>query len=188
MHDLLPLTALGGTDPALMQVGSVTLRENPDVALASVAARHGKQTLCRAALAKMLGEDAPGPRRASLGSPFDAIWIGPDQWMICAPYATHEDLAATIKARLRQNASVTEQSDAWVCLELVGADTDAVMERVCNLDIAGFGPGDATRTTIDHLGCLVIRRGGDDGLRIFGPRSSAGSLWHTIETAMRSAL
>ena len=190
MHDLQPFNALGGRVPHRADIGTVTLCEMPNVALASVTARCGTEAACKEALSKWLGADVPGPGKATLGTPYDALWLGPDQWMICAPFDTHEDLAERFKSDLGQSASVTEQSDAWVCLDLIGPSSgaDAVMERLCALDIRTMGLGDATRTTIDHLGCLVVRRAPIDGLRIIGPRSSAGSLFHSIKTAMRSAL
>ena len=39
VHDLKPITALGGTTAQVDVVAGVTLRENPGLALASVAAR-----------------------------------------------------------------------------------------------------------------------------------------------------
>lgn len=188
MHDLQPFNALGGRVPLRADIGTVTLHETPNVALASVAARLGQETACNTVLRDLLGTDLPGPGKAALGDSFDALWTGPDQWMICAPYATHEDLADIVKTRLGPSASVTEQSDAWVCLDLIGPGVNAVMERLCNLDIHMMEMGDATRTTIDHLGCLVVRRTPMNGFRILGPRSSAESLFHAIRIAMRSAL
>lgn len=188
MHDLQPFNALGGRVPQRADIGTVTLREMPNLALASVAARMGHDTTCEAKLTDLLGTASPGPGRATLGHPFDALWLGPDQWMISAPHDTHEDLADHLKSTFGPSASVTEQSDAWVCLDLIGPGADAVLERLCNLDIRQMDQGHANRTTIDHLGCLVVRRATIDGLRILGPRSSAASLFHAIETAMRSAL
>lgn len=188
MHDLQPFNALGGNVPLRADIGTVTLRETPNVALASVAARLGHESACITGLNKLIGSDLPGPGKATLGTPFDAIWVSPDQWMISAPYDTHEDLADRLKATLLDHASVTEQSDAWVCLDLVGPDTDPVMELLCNLDIRAMAIGDAARTVIHHLGCFVIRMEPEKGLRIQGPRASAGSLHHAIKTAMTSAL
>lgn len=188
MHDLQPFNALGGRVPERADIGTVTLREMPDVALASVSARMGHEAACDSKLTELLGAAPPGPGQATLGDPFDALWLGTDQWMISAAYDTHEDLADQLKNTLGPNASVTEQSDAWVCLDLIGPGADAVMERLCNLDIRQMDRGHASRTTIDHLGCLVMRRATIDGLRIIGPRSSAASLFHAIKTAMHSAL
>jgi len=108
--------------------------------------------------------------------------------MLGADIATHEDIAAKLKAALKDTASVTEQTDAWCCFDLSGKGIAAVMELLCPINMRALASGDATRTTIHHLGCFVICGDPDGFLRILGPRASAGSLHHAILTAMRSAL
>lgn len=188
MHSLTAITALGGNTPRVDKVGSATLSENPHLALASVAARVGQEAACRTHLVALLGSDAPGPGQALLHVPEAAFWTGPDQWMIAAPFASHEDLATRLTARFGNTASITEQTDAWACFDLHGDGTEDVMELLCAINIHAMQPAQATRTVIHHLGCFVIRLAPEDGLRILGPRASAGSLHHAILTAMTSAL
>jgi len=188
VHDLAPLTALGGTKPRADAHGGVTLTENPCLALASVAARRGHEPACRTHMDDLLEGPAPGPGTFRLHDPEEAFWMGPDQWMVAAPYASHEDLADRLKARFSATASITEQSDAWVCFDLHGEGLEAVMELCCNIDIAAMKPGDATRTAIHHLGSFVLRRDPASHLRILGPRASAQSLHHALLTAMQAAL
>ncbi|WP_299686018.1 sarcosine oxidase subunit gamma [uncultured Tateyamaria sp.] len=186
MHDLIPITALGGTTAHVDTIGDTTLTELPDIALASVAARAGQETACGAKLRDMLGADAPAAGKAVFGDPFSALWIGPDQWMISADFATHEDIAAQVSSRFGRCASVTEQTDAWVCFDLSGAGVNAVLELLCNINLLQFAAGDSTRTSIHHLGCLVTCIEPDRLVRIMGPRASAGSLHHAVTTAMTS--
>lgn len=188
VHNLSPITALGGTAPRIDTVAKLTLSENPDIALASVTARADHTTACRAHLNALLGSDAPAPGKACLHDPELAFWTGPDQWMIAAPFETHEDLAARLKAQFGVAASITEQTDAWACFDLRGDGIDPVMELLCAINIRAMQTGDAARTVIHHLGCFVIRMAPAGDLRILGPRASAGSLHHAILTAMTSAL
>ena len=188
MHDLTPITALGGTAPRVDTVADVTLTEVPDVALASVAARLGKETACARNLETLLGAAAPAPGRATTGKDYAALWMGPDQWMLSADFRTHEDIAALVKSTLTDTASVTEQTDAWTCFDLTGPRINAVLELLCNIDLTQCGTGDATRTSIHHLGCFVTCTDAGQSVRIFGPRASAGSLHHAITTAMAAAL
>lgn len=185
MHDLTPIAPLGGTAPREDVVGTLTLTERPDVALASVAARLGREAEVRGHLTDLLGR-APGPGEAVQGDPETGFWTGPDQWMVDAPHDTHEDLADRLEARMGEAASVTEQTDAWACLDLRGEAMEEAMARLCALDLPSMAPGTAQRTTIHHVGCFVIRRDPPDGTRIVGPRASAGSLHHAILGAMRS--
>ena len=186
MHNLAPLTALGAAAPRTDTFGPVTLREEPDWALASVTARKDQANVCQTALARLLGVDAPGIAQHVSGADHSAFWIGPASWMIAAPYDRHPDLARKAKAALGDAASVTDQSGAWVRLDMSGDGVVQVMERLCNLDMGIMTPGQARRTVIDHLGCYAIRHA--QGITLYGPRSGAQSLHHAVITAMRSAL
>lgn len=188
MHDLVAITALGGTEPRVDRVGPVTLSENPGWALASVAARLGQEKPCVAGLKKTLGAAVPGPGEAVSGDVLSAFWTGPDQWMIEAPHDSHEDLAAQLKTALGAAASVTEQTDGWCRFDMAGDGVVAVFERLCNVNVATMPSATATRTAIEHLGCFLICRDAARHLSVIGPRSSAGSLHHALMTAMRSAL
>jgi len=186
VHDLAPLSALGATTPRTDTIGPLSLAEAPDWALASLTARQGQAAACRAALAKLTGAEAPGIAGAAQGDVIGAFWIGPDAWMIEAPYTTHSDLAQRAADAAGQAASITDQSDAWVRFDLAGKGITRVMERLCNLDLERLRPGQARRSAIEHLSCFVIPR--DDMLTLYGPRSGAQSLHHALMTAARSAL
>lgn len=179
-HRLQPLPALGHAADA---VGPVTIAESTDWALASVAARRGREADLRARAA--IGLPLPGPGQHATGTPFSAFWVSPEMWLVEAPHASHEDIVAHLKPHLGDAASLTEQTDAWVRLDLAGP-LQPLLERLCNLDLARFPPGSATRTIIEHLGVYAIRRS-EDHMTLLGPRSSAGSLHHALLAAARSA-
>jgi sarcosine oxidase subunit gamma len=177
---------LGGTEPRTDTIGTVTITEVPDLALASVAARLGREAACVKALRRIIGADLPEPGKAVLASPLAAVWMGPDQWMIGALFDTHEDLAARLKASLKDAASVTEQSDGWVCFDVTGADVVPMFERLCAAPVRRLQAGDAQRTTIHQMGCFVICGAAGAHLRVLGPRSSANSLHHALVQAAKS--
>ncbi|MEP4246572.1 sarcosine oxidase subunit gamma [Tateyamaria sp.] len=185
MHDLQPVTALGGSEPRVDRFDHVTIAENDGVALASVAARRGYEKKCHATLKNVLGA-VPAPGRAVLHDPEAGFWMGPDQWMIGAPKTTHDLLADDLKQRFGDTASVTEQTGAWVCFDLTGSGMADVVERLCAVPIRKLQAGDAQRTVIHQLGCFVIRRVDEHHLRILGPRASAATLHHALLTAAQS--
>ncbi|MDA7424892.1 sarcosine oxidase subunit gamma [Thalassococcus lentus] len=187
MSDFRPLTPLGAHEPRTDTHGPVTLTEVVDTALASCSSRLGHEAQVRSALQDFLGFALPEPGQSVSNDPYGAFWMGPDQWMICAPHGTHEDLAAQIKEAVGETASVTEQNDAWCRFDLTGDHLPAVFERLCAVDLRSGSGGEATRTSIDHLGCFLVMTN-PDHVRVLGPRSSAGSLHHALLTAMRSAL
>jgi sarcosine oxidase subunit gamma len=164
------------------------LSEVPGWALASVTARLGHEEHCAAGMKTELGVAAPGAGKMEQGDVLSALWTGPDQWMVEAPHDSHEDLAARLKDVLGDAASVTEQTDGWCRFDMEGDGVVAVLERLCNVNVAAMPGGAATRTSIEHLGCFLVCRAARRHLSVIGPRSSAGSLHHALLTAMRSAL
>lgn len=185
--DMQPITPLGAFTPRVDHHGPISLREVTDTAIASFASRLGSETQAEKALAGAISIDPlPAPGRGIANNTFTALWTGPDQWMVLAPHANHEGLAAQLKAAAGESASVTEQNDAWCRFDLVGAGLAEVFERLCPLNLRACTGGEATRTSIDHLGCLLYVIAAQH-VMVLGPRSSAGSLHHALLTAMRSA-
>lgn len=184
MAELVAMTALGAREAAVVTVGPLTITERMDVALASVAARRGRMADLAAA-AKAAGVPLPEPARHQGGSPYAAFWVAPEMWFVEAPFATHELIADLLTGAFAHAASVTEQTDAWVVFDLAAPDLAPFMERLCNVDFPAAPVGHATRTIIDHLGCYLIKHG-SDAARLYGPRSSAGSLLHALEVTAAS--
>jgi sarcosine oxidase subunit gamma len=182
---LQPLTALGKREATTVTHGPFTITERTDVALASVAARKGRATdLAKAA--EKAGVPLPGPSTYQQGAPYSAFWTTPEMWFVEAPYATHELIADLLKSALGDAASITEQTDAWVAFDLSAPDLAPMLERLCNVDFAKVPEGYATRTVMEHLGVYLIKHG-LGAARLYGPRSSAESLLHALETAAHSA-
>jgi len=184
-HRLKPLSPLGHDTPVVTTIGPVTISEKIDCALASVASRRD-QDKAVAAAATTLGIPLPGAGHFEQASVFSAFWLGPDQWMVEAPFASHEDIVAILKPAFGHSASITEQTDAWVRFDVSGKDLASMFERLCTFDLRSHGAGSATRTVIEHLGCYVVIRD-EERLSVIGPRSSANSLHHALMAAAQSA-
>ena len=180
-HQLKAVTSLGQDAPVVMEIGPYRIVERVDVALASLAIRRG----CNDAFLKA-SKSAKLPladiARAQSGAVYHCFWLSSEQWMIEAPFASHEDITAHLKSIFGNAASITEQTDAWVRFDVTAKDLQPLFERLCNQDVAAAPIDFATRTMIDHLGCYVIKRAASE-ITIYGPRSSAQSLLHAIEAA-----
>lgn len=186
MHNLSPTSALGASAPRSDMIGPIRISENVTLALASVSARHGEEERCAEMLAAFIGAPVPGPAKVAFGSPFSAFWIGPDQWMVTAPFETHELLADDLKASLQGAASVTEQSDGWVVFDVAGAGVVDLFERLCPAPVRRMVAGQGQRTTIHHIGCFLNCRADASAFQVLGPRSSAGTLHHALVTVARA--
>jgi sarcosine oxidase, subunit gamma len=182
----LQVTALALAAAKVVEIGPYRIAERCDVALASLATRRGRGEDVAAA-AKAANVPLPTPSTAVAGQPFSGFWLAPDMWMIEAPFDSHEDIAAHLKTLFGAAASITEQTDAWVRLDLFGGNLVTLFERLSNLDLSVLSDGHVSRTVIDHLGCYLVRQSA--GLiTLYGPRSSAKSLLHALEVAAKSVI
>ena len=147
MHDLTPITALGSGEARVDTIGNLTCHEVPEVALAAVSARMGKESQTRTAIKKLIKADAPDVSRFD-GGTVSAFWSAPEQWMLEAPFDGHEDLAARAKVTLKANATVVEQTDAWTRFDIFGEDVLDAMELLCNANTRSMMAGACTRSSI----------------------------------------
>ncbi|MDW9701906.1 sarcosine oxidase subunit gamma [Sinorhizobium meliloti] len=181
MANLKPLQALGAEIPRSALFAALEIRENVDLALASLA--RGSRTI----EPKPFGLNLPGPGCWVAGSGVAAFWTGPDQWMIEAEGRAEEDFAADLK-QAACGCSVTEQTCAWVVVDIVSLSgegpIEALLEKLIDIDLAGFGAGRAIRTVIEHMSCFVIRRS-DTFVSVLSARSFGPSLWHLLEIAAK---
>lgn len=186
MHDLATLTPLGGTTPRIERIGALTLAEITDRALASVTCRRGQDAGFTAAAGRLFGMALPAPGTSAARDPWGLIWTGPDQWFAEAPFDSHEEIATIIKAGLGDTSSVTEQTDGWVRFDIEGETVLDLMERLCPLPARQMATGAATRSLVEHMGCIVVCRAAGRRFSLIAPRSFAGSLHHALCAAARS--
>lgn len=169
--DLTPICALGAAVPQTRRIGAISLTENANLGLASLALRRG-------GAAPDIGFALPGPGGWATGTGIAAFWTGPDQWMVEFPGRAAEDVAAGLAG---PGVSVTEQTDGFAAFEITAPEPVlvALMAKLVNVDPVRFGPGSATRTGFHHMSIFVIRRAADQ-LAVLGMRSAAGTIWHAL--------
>jgi sarcosine oxidase, subunit gamma len=183
-HALTSLTALGHDKPEVTTIGSYRIAERFDVALASLALRRGRE-MDFAKRAKAAKIPLAAQSESSAGKTFSSFWLSQEQWMIEADFVAHENIEAELKFLFGDSASVTEQTDAWVRFDVSAAHLQPLFERLCNVDLVLAPVGFASRTVIEHIGCYLIKRSATE-VTVYGPRSSAQSLLHVVETAAYS--
>ncbi|SMX30503.1 Sarcosine oxidase, gamma subunit family [Pelagimonas phthalicica] len=181
-YTLFPRTAFGRDAAMIDQIGSATLSERPDFAIASVAERAGQGDLSPV----LTGAAAVAVSEWQDGLGRTVFWSGPNQWFVLADHDRSEMLAAELKTELGDQASVTEQNDGWVVFDLQGADLTPILERLCPINLAEFGANRVQRTVIDHVGCFVLCLEPGRSYRLLCGRSFAGSFAHGIKTIMGS--
>ena len=185
MPKLHAVSPLGFTTPHKDAVGAYTISEVTDRAMASVTARKNCGAAVTTILSEILKQPAPEVGDYCAGE-IEAFWTGQLQWMLVAAFDEHEDIVASFAGTFKSKASLTEQTDGWCRFAITGPDIDRLCSLLCNINMRALVAGKASRTSIEHIGCFLLRVA-DDSLHIIGPRSSAASLHHAISAAAKSA-
>ena len=183
---LCQLCALGAAQPESHVIAGIAIVEDPSLAMASLAVRVGQDRAVAAAIKNLTGLALPGPGGLAVAGDWAAFWTSPGQWMLTAPHATHEDIAARIKAAVGAAASITDQTDGWVRFDLTGARLPDMLERLCNADVRAMQGGQATRCQIEHLGTFLLCHRSGEAFSALTLRSGARSMMHALETAAKS--
>jgi sarcosine oxidase subunit gamma len=126
------------------------------------------------ARAGALGLDLPTQPRWTEGGGLQAIWIGPERWLILGPLDVPQQLAAHFGGA----ASVTDQSDARVILSIGGPRARDALAKGVGIDLhpVVFRSGDAAVTLAARIPVILWHTGGTPCYRLAVARSYAGSL------------
>ncbi|MDV4167429.1 sarcosine oxidase subunit gamma [Rhodovulum sp. FJ3] len=164
MTDLLATYALGGGTPSVVNHGPYTLAERGDLRLMSLAFPTGLHP------EHIVGVAPPQAGQGQFGGAVDVIWTGPSQYMA---------MGADLTALDAGGARVTDQSDGWITLDILGGDIDALLPHLVNLPPRVLAPGGATRTLISHFSAFALRP--EKGtLRLLVARSYGADMWHHL--------
>jgi len=164
---LIALTPAQGLLP--LTVGDVTVAEVAAGSLTSVAPFKGQKTAVSHALKDQVGAGLP-----AMGRRTGAVtWFGHGVWMVAGAVSP-------------KGAAVTDQSDAWVVVEVQGAGAEDVLARLVPVDLRAsvFKKNHVAKTMLAHMSVTIIRTG-PDRFEIMAMRSMARTLVHDLETAMR---
>ena len=95
-------------------------------------------------------------------------------------------MAAELSEAIGDAAAVTDQSDGYATLRLIGPRAAALLEKGVSIDLHDgvFLPGSAAVTSCAHLGIMLWRIENENDHPVYEIavfRSLARSLWHFIE-------
>ena len=176
MVELLAKSPLEGLLPRA--AGGVQLRETAPAFITGIAPFAGKEKPCSEALEKAHGLGLPGVGRSSRAGAQTLLWAGRGQYLLLGDRPAARAIA--------RHAALVDQSDGWAVMALEGEGAEAVMARLCPLDLraGSFRRGHVARSELAHMMALVARR--PKGLRIMVMASFAACAAERIAEAMES--
>ena len=164
--------------------GTTALTEVTDAALMSIAQPIGGRDALKKAVKMAWGCSLPSPGQSAISSDENLrlLCLGPDSFLAIATNGTP---VPKVIGQLGDSGYYTDQTDNWVMLRLKGQMAFAALERICPIDlhIGAFPKGAFARTSMEHLGAIVLREGQDDFL-LMSTSSSAASFLHAVTTSL----
>ena len=186
------LTASSPLDRHCTIVDGASLVEVSPRSIVSVSPFAGNEDAFDTAIGKLCNAGYPSATEALEITGKNACLLLPSshsQWFLCFdgevpdPVATASNLLGKM---ISKRVAMTDQSDAWVTLELTGPFIHLTLERICPIDCSSTAMPISTtaRTSIEHLGTIISRRP-DDGngnpcFWLMSARSSAASFLDVI--------
>jgi heterotetrameric sarcosine oxidase gamma subunit len=87
------------------------------------------------------------------------------------------------------DAYLSDQSDSWVMLRLSGEKAREALARICSIDLhpAVFKPGSVTRTSMEHMGVIIVCEA-ENQYTLMALRSYADSFLHAIRVSIENVV
>ena len=166
-----PLAPLGLLARAVPDAAGITLCERPF--------RHRVNLRGGADVAEAVGPALPSQPNTATES---ALWLGPDEWLICGDTDPAPALLEAVKGL---HATVTDVSEARAVIGLSGPHARDVLAKGCPLDLhpREFGPGRCAQSVLGQVAIILHQRDATPTYDIHVARSYAGYLWTWLEDA-----
>jgi sarcosine oxidase subunit gamma len=126
------------------------------------------------------------PGTCASGLLAQALWLGPDQWLIVTAVQEGGSLSASLRASLRGIASaVTDVSCARIVYAVGGARARDLLAKGCPLDLheRAFPAGRCAQTLLAKLPVLVHRGASEPAFDLYVGRSHADYAWEWLRSA-----
>src|SRR3954468_12955059 len=126
-----------------------------------------------------LGVDLPtAPNTWVPAGTGQAVWLGPDEWLLSSTTEAPEELEARVRAAvLPLGGSATDVSAQRIGLRISGARAREVLAKGCSIDLHpwAFPAGQSAQTTLGQAGVVLLSLG-EEGFAVLVRSSFAGYL------------
>lgn len=178
----ISLKAKSPLDGFVRDFAGISVWEVTGRAIVSASVPHGGEAALNGKLQDGYAVDIPAVGESLHSQTDNACLMGVtrDQFFILFDEMGEVPLVR-VRDRLGEAAYLTDQSDSWVLLSVSGPQARAALERICMLDLnpGRFQPGQVARTSMEHMGVIILCEDRDTYL-LLSLRSSAKSFLHAV--------
>jgi sarcosine oxidase, subunit gamma len=142
----------------------------------------------RARASNALGCELPGALRGALGGGVEALWLGPDEWLVLVGADEADRTAATVReASAGLDHAVVDVSDRFAGISVEGARARDVLNAGVPLDLhpRAFPPGMVARTVLAKAPVVLRRPAERELFELHVNGSLAPYAWLFLENAAR---
>ena len=175
MDKLSDSTPCAGLLP--LSVGAFVLSEAELGPLAQISPFKGGLDQVASVLQKSKGLALPGPNQSVVGQGSRLTWFGRESFLLSGCPAPD----------LKEFAAVTDQTDAWACVELSGEGVEDALARLVPVDLrtTSFAANATVRTYVGHMSASLVRTD-DQKILMMVFRSMAETLVEELKEAMEA--
>ena len=183
LNNALPIDHLN------LQWPELSITQSSFKEICSINASLNKESELNELFKKEYNVSLPAPGKMINYSTGSVFWVSPAQWFVtsneCNPYFDQQ-----LAKKFNTVSTVTLQTDAWISIKIEGKASLDVLERLVKIDLNdhNFPTGSATRTGCSHMTIFLQKPYQEECFLIFGARSYAQSLVHTITQAAENVL
>jgi methylglutamate dehydrogenase subunit D len=158
------------------------LRQIAPRMLVSVIGGKGKAEPLASAAKQAFGVALPDVPRMARGQSISFLWSGHQHWLAVAD---QPDLLSRLRANLGAFASLSDQSDSRVILELSGPAARQALAKLVPIDLhpRAFRPNDTALTLFSHIAGQITQIDDAPTYELMAPRSFAESFVHDVLAA-----
>lgn len=148
---------------------------------ASLVARRGAARRVSEAALAAFGVSLPATPRAVVAHGVTFLWAGPAQWIVEAA-AADQEIEDFLGSAFSGLASICEQSDSRIVLEVAGPRVREVLAKGLPIDLhpEHFRTGDVALTAVAHVGVHLRQTTAAPSYRLAVARSYFGSFCHWL--------
>ena len=179
-YNVAKLSATSSLDGYDKEIGTIRLREISNQSLIAMAIPLGEETKFKNSIKNIFRLKMPSPNKSVKNKDTRILSTQPDQIFVLTKRT--DDPEKSMAIEFDGSAYITDQTDAWVILEISGSSSREALERICQLDLDKeiFQLDSMARTSMEHMSAIIIRKA-DDTFYLMSASSSAKSFLHAVE-------